>query len=254
MKQKLTCSLPKLKNWLIWFGSYFLLYSEVFFQKYSLTCLIKCLTTNNLLVCYNWFVLGKRSITFPKNNSLESHTYVSVLIDAVLPFHCALVRRVCIWYSCQMLSWQLVSIFPMKSPLMVQNRTPLSPEVEDCLLFGVLFVTLKNRALLILSKKWPFRLITTCSVPQERKEDRERVRLDSMVLLIMKLDQLDQDIENALSTSSSTSSTPTNLRRHVPVSLPTLPSCSLEHVIALFHAVPLTNEMALMAASTHMWP
>ncbi|ELK08800.1 Rho GTPase-activating protein 7 [Pteropus alecto] len=36
-----------------------------------------------------------------------------------------------------------------------------------------------------------------------------------MVLLIMKLDQLDQDIENALSTSSSPSSTPTNLRRHV---------------------------------------
>ncbi|XP_053515858.1 rho GTPase-activating protein 7 isoform X7 [Artibeus jamaicensis] len=51
---------------------------------------------------------------------------------------------------------------------------------------------------------------------KEIKEDRERARLDSMVLLIMKLDQLDQDIENALSTSSSPSSTPTNLRRHVP--------------------------------------
>ncbi|XP_045444873.1 rho GTPase-activating protein 7 isoform X3 [Pipistrellus kuhlii] len=51
---------------------------------------------------------------------------------------------------------------------------------------------------------------------RERKEDRDRARLDSMVLLIMKLDQLDQDIENALSASSSTSSTPTNLRRHVP--------------------------------------
>ncbi|XP_055969831.1 rho GTPase-activating protein 7 isoform X1 [Sorex fumeus] len=51
---------------------------------------------------------------------------------------------------------------------------------------------------------------------KEIKEDRDRVRLDSMVLLIMKLDQLDQDIENALSTSSSTSSTPTNMRRHVP--------------------------------------
>ncbi|EFB27337.1 hypothetical protein PANDA_008232 [Ailuropoda melanoleuca] len=50
----------------------------------------------------------------------------------------------------------------------------------------------------------------------EIREDRERARLDSMVLLIMKLDQLDQDIENALSTSSSPSSTPTNLRRHVP--------------------------------------
>ncbi|XP_039702439.1 rho GTPase-activating protein 7 isoform X8 [Pteropus medius] len=50
---------------------------------------------------------------------------------------------------------------------------------------------------------------------KEIKEERDRARLDSMVLLIMKLDQLDQDIENALSTSSSPSSTPTNLRRHV---------------------------------------
>lgn len=64
--------------------------------------------------------------------------------------------------------------------------------------------------------------ITTCSVPQEIKEERDRARLDSMVLLIMKLDQLDQDIENALSTSSSPSSTPTNLRRHVLVSFPLL--------------------------------
>nr|XP_058905447.1 rho GTPase-activating protein 7 isoform X10 [Kogia breviceps] len=51
---------------------------------------------------------------------------------------------------------------------------------------------------------------------KEIREDRDRVRLDSMLLLIMKLDQLDQDIENALSTSSSPSSTPTNLRRQVP--------------------------------------
>ncbi|EHA98600.1 Rho GTPase-activating protein 7 [Heterocephalus glaber] len=51
---------------------------------------------------------------------------------------------------------------------------------------------------------------------KEIREDRDRVRLDSMVLLIMKLDQLDQDIENALSTSSSPSGTPTNLRRQVP--------------------------------------
>ncbi|XP_053434312.1 rho GTPase-activating protein 7 isoform X2 [Nycticebus coucang] len=51
---------------------------------------------------------------------------------------------------------------------------------------------------------------------KEVREDRDRARLDSMVLLIMKLDQLDQDIENALSASSSPSSTPTNLRRHVP--------------------------------------
>ncbi|XP_032144230.1 rho GTPase-activating protein 7 isoform X5 [Sapajus apella] len=51
---------------------------------------------------------------------------------------------------------------------------------------------------------------------KEIREDRDRARLDSMLLLIMKLDQLDQDIENALSTSSSPSGTPVNLRRHVP--------------------------------------
>ncbi|CAO2611916.1 Rho GTPase-activating protein 7 [Lemmus lemmus] len=51
---------------------------------------------------------------------------------------------------------------------------------------------------------------------KDTRDDRDRPRLDSMVLLIMKLDQLDQDIENALSTASSPSSTPTNLRRHVP--------------------------------------
>ncbi|XP_042668221.1 rho GTPase-activating protein 7 isoform X1 [Centrocercus urophasianus] len=46
--------------------------------------------------------------------------------------------------------------------------------------------------------------------------DRDRSQLDSMVLLIMKLDQLDQDIENALSAGSSPSSTPTYKRRHIP--------------------------------------
>ncbi|XP_072920703.1 rho GTPase-activating protein 7 isoform X1 [Hemitrygon akajei] len=51
---------------------------------------------------------------------------------------------------------------------------------------------------------------------KEMKEDRDRARLDSMVLLIMKLDQLDQDIENALSASSSPSNTPTVKRRHIP--------------------------------------
>ncbi|KAM4836634.1 rho GTPase-activating protein 7-like [Thomomys bottae] len=51
---------------------------------------------------------------------------------------------------------------------------------------------------------------------KEIREDRDKTRLDSMVLLIMKLDQLDQDIENALSTSPSPSGTPTNRRRHVP--------------------------------------
>ncbi|KAJ8262326.1 hypothetical protein GJAV_G00165180 [Gymnothorax javanicus] len=47
------------------------------------------------------------------------------------------------------------------------------------------------------------------------KEERGRSYLDSMVLLIMKLDQLDQDIENALSASSSISSTPISKRRNV---------------------------------------
>ncbi|XP_029622346.1 rho GTPase-activating protein 7 isoform X2 [Salmo trutta] len=50
------------------------------------------------------------------------------------------------------------------------------------------------------------------------REEQERSRLDSMVLLLMKLDQLDQEIDTALSASSSSSSssmaiTPT-LRRH----------------------------------------
>ncbi|PKK30738.1 rho GTPase-activating protein 7-like [Columba livia] len=51
---------------------------------------------------------------------------------------------------------------------------------------------------------------------KEITEVRDRSRLDSMVLLIMKLDQLDQDIENALSAGSSPSSTPTYKRRHIP--------------------------------------
>ncbi|XP_053111881.1 rho GTPase-activating protein 7 isoform X3 [Hemicordylus capensis] len=37
-----------------------------------------------------------------------------------------------------------------------------------------------------------------------------------MMLLILKLDQLDQDIENALSSGSSPPSTPTHTRRHIP--------------------------------------
>uniref|UniRef100_A0A672YCS1 Rho GTPase-activating protein 7 n=1 Tax=Sphaeramia orbicularis TaxID=375764 RepID=A0A672YCS1_9TELE len=44
---------------------------------------------------------------------------------------------------------------------------------------------------------------------------REHGRLDSMVLLLMKLDQLDQEIENALSASSSMGSTPTLHRRQL---------------------------------------
>ncbi|XP_054239248.1 rho GTPase-activating protein 7 isoform X1 [Indicator indicator] len=51
---------------------------------------------------------------------------------------------------------------------------------------------------------------------KEVPEERDQSRLDSMVLLIMKLDQLDQDIENALSAGSSPSSTPTYKRKHAP--------------------------------------
>ena len=44
---------------------------------------------------------------------------------------------------------------------------------------------------------------------------RDSSRLDSMVLLLMKLDQLDKEIENALSATSSMDSTPTPRRRHL---------------------------------------
>ncbi|XP_026123507.1 rho GTPase-activating protein 7-like isoform X1 [Carassius auratus] len=54
------------------------------------------------------------------------------------------------------------------------------------------------------------KLRTRKSSREER--EKERSRLDSMVLLIMKLDQLDEEIENAL--SSSLNSTP-NLKRHI---------------------------------------
>ncbi|XP_054845484.1 rho GTPase-activating protein 7 isoform X2 [Eublepharis macularius] len=50
---------------------------------------------------------------------------------------------------------------------------------------------------------------------KEAREGRDQSRLDSMVLLILKLDQLDQDIENALSSRSSPSSTPTHTRRQI---------------------------------------
>lgn len=52
---------------------------------------------------------------------------------------------------------------------------------------------------------------------QEDKE-RERAQLDSMVLLIMKLDQLDQEIEDALSSAPSPKDTPTPKRCFVSVS------------------------------------
>ncbi|KAL1773158.1 rho GTPase-activating protein 7 isoform X1 [Sigmodon hispidus] len=95
-----------------------------------------------------------------------------------------------------------------KSEFLDQIKSPLKVSIEDgmqCLhLRGPVTTqeTIDNQVRLRKRK--------------ETREDRDRTRLDSMVLLIMKLDQLDQDIENALSTASSPSSTPTNLRRHVP--------------------------------------
>uniref|UniRef100_A0A3B3TL30 Rho GTPase-activating protein 7 n=1 Tax=Poecilia latipinna TaxID=48699 RepID=A0A3B3TL30_9TELE len=59
-----------------------------------------------------------------------------------------------------------------------------------------------------------------------RKVSHEHARLDSMVLLLMKLDQLDQEIENALSATSSMDSTPTLHRRHHLVHVFMLLVCS----------------------------
>ncbi|XP_068960945.1 rho GTPase-activating protein 7 [Petaurus breviceps papuanus] len=52
---------------------------------------------------------------------------------------------------------------------------------------------------------------------KEVREDRGRGRLDSMALLIMKLDQLDRDIENALSTSPSLASPQVQQPQQSPV-------------------------------------
>lgn len=123
---------------------------------------------------------------------------------------------------------------------------PFPPEVEDCLLFSVLLSHWRTENFLFFPRNGLSDSVTTCSVPQEIREDRDRVRLDSMLLLIMKLDQLDQDIENALSTSSSPSSTPTNLRRQVPVSFP-LPTSLHVNVMSLLCIVPLANETCWMA-------
>lgn len=59
-----------------------------------------------------------------------------------------------------------------------------------------------------------------CVSFQSSREDKERERsqLDSMVLLIMKLDQLDQEIEDALSSAPSPKDTPTAKRHFISVS------------------------------------
>ncbi|KAM7394271.1 hypothetical protein PAMP_021084 [Pampus punctatissimus] len=56
--------------------------------------------------------------------------------------------------------------------------------------------------------------------------EREHARLDSMVLLLMKLDQLDQEIENALSVTSSMDNTPTLHRRQMEFDLGSVPAAS----------------------------
>ncbi|KAL1282590.1 hypothetical protein QQF64_001393 [Cirrhinus molitorella] len=56
------------------------------------------------------------------------------------------------------------------------------------------------------------RLHPSRRLSSREEREKERSRLDSMVLLIMKLDQLDKEIENAL--SSSLNSTP-NLKRRI---------------------------------------
>ncbi|XP_034267290.1 rho GTPase-activating protein 7 isoform X1 [Pantherophis guttatus] len=60
---------------------------------------------------------------------------------------------------------------------------------------------------------------TDCQVVLRKKKearDQDQSRLDSMILLILKLDQLDQDIENALSESSSPSGTLTQPQKPIP--------------------------------------
>ncbi|XP_040000798.1 rho GTPase-activating protein 7 isoform X2 [Xiphias gladius] len=65
------------------------------------------------------------------------------------------------------------------------------------------------------------------SVVKVRMRKREHVRLDSMVLLLMKLDQLDQEIENALSATSSMDSTPTlHQRQLLDLDLGSVPAAS----------------------------
>lgn len=82
------------------------------------------------------------------------------------------------------------------------------------------------------------------NVVKVRMRKRDHARLDSMVLLLMKLDQLDQEIDNALSATSSMDSTPTLHRRHLLEDLGSLPAASqttqLPHVAAALSSEPTT--------------
>ncbi|KAK1792481.1 hypothetical protein P4O66_012416 [Electrophorus voltai] len=78
------------------------------------------------------------------------------------------------------------------------------------------------------------------------REEREmaRCRLDSMVLLIMKLDQLDQEIESALSSAPSHDGTPTLKRRIISVSSQSTSRdepLGNSHVSATFNVSPVLS-------------
>lgn len=118
-----------------------------------------------------------------------------------------------------------IKYFPSSTSILckvVTHSSTLQKKKKICLLFSVLSWLIKKQSFQNLRLFFPTNIISDLSivfsVPQEITEDQDHSRLDSMVLLIMKLDQLDQDIENALSSGSSPSSTPTYKRRHIPVS------------------------------------
>ena len=139
---------------------FFLLYSEIVIQKYYLVYILKCLTWKQLLVCYKWFVcitdLTKENIQlFPRIINLKIiNVSVSLMLSLFFIVPCS--RKYVFNIPVKMPSWQEGGIFPVKSPLMVQNRTFL-PLKYKIAYYCALCVPLKNRELFILSKKWPFR-------------------------------------------------------------------------------------------------
>ncbi|XP_038854994.1 uncharacterized protein LOC120052246 [Salvelinus namaycush] len=88
------------------------------------------------------------------------------------------------------------------------------------------------------------------------REEQERSRLDSMVLLLMKLDQLDQEIDTALSASSSSSTssmaiTPTLRRHHLrPLSASQPISLSAPQPLSLSAPQPFSVSQSLSAAQS----
>lgn len=87
------------------------------------------------------------------------------------------------------------------------------------------------------------------SMVKVRMRKREHARLDSMVLLLMKLDQLDQEIENALSATSSMDSTPTLHRRQLlEFDLGSVPAASQNPPHAHVAAVSSSGSVAALGA------